>query len=495
MAGVAATHAARRKQLANTRAYVRSERAKLLIDVLRVVIDVAMLALAFYLGYVLRPILPIAAPPAGFPEFILYVPTMFLHIAVIVTVFFFARMYHMPRRFSRIDQARSILTKVTVGAFIVNGIQSFLFRYTIFDPVDYPRSMFFYVWILSIIFVILGRELHRLIHNRVRHARLVSDNLLIVGTGKIAHDIIQKIRGHSELGYTLVGIVTDDLRPHELYAGVPVVGSSFELPYLIDAYSVEQVIIAQPDAGRDQMVDWITLSQRGKVDVKVYPDMFAYMAGDLGVDDLDGMPLITVRDIALRGWKLSLKRAMDVFGAFVGLVFVSPLFLLTAALIKWESPGPVFYTQERMGLDGKPFQMIKFRSMRADAERDGAGWTTQNDPRVTRIGRFMRRTSWDEMPQLINVLLGEMSLVGPRPERPIYVQEFRERIPRYMERHREKAGMTGWAQVNGMRGDTSIAQRTSFDLWYVENWSIWLDITIIIRTIIQIVLRKEVNAY
>jgi lipopolysaccharide/colanic/teichoic acid biosynthesis glycosyltransferase len=155
----------------------------------------------------------------------------------------------------------------------------------------------------------------------------------------------------------------------------------------------------------------------------------------------------------------------------------------------------VFYTQQRMGLDGRPFEMVKFRSMRQDAEQHGPGWTRENDPRVTPIGRFMRRTSWDELPQLINVLLGEMSIVGPRPERPVYVQQFRSNIPRYMERHREKAGMTGWAQVNGLRGDTSIAERTAYDLWYIENWSLWLDIKIIIRTVMQTALNRDPNAY
>jgi exopolysaccharide biosynthesis polyprenyl glycosylphosphotransferase len=495
MGGIPSPRAPGRKQLAAARAYDRSNRVKLTVEVLRFVIDVAMLALAFYLGWLLRPILPLTATPTNFPDFVRYLPTLFLHISVIVTVFYFARMYHMPRRFSRIDQARAVLTRVTVAAFIVNGIQAFLFKNTIFDPVDYPRTMFFYVWGFSILLVIAGRELHRIIQNTARVRGWESDNLLIIGAGKIAHDIIQKVRGQADLGYTIAGIVTDDMRAHERFADVPILGSTMELPYLIDAYSVEQVIIAAPDAGRDELVEWVTSCQRGRVDVKIYPDMLAYMSGELGVDDLDGMPLITVRDIALRGWKLSLKRALDVFGAMCGLIVFSPLMLLTALLIKLESPGPVFYTQERMGLDGKPFQMIKFRSMRSDAEKSGAGWTTKGDTRVTRIGKIMRRTSWDELPQLINVLIGEMSLVGPRPERAIYVQEFRARIPRYMERHREKAGMTGWAQVNGLRGDTSIAERTSYDLWYVENWSVWLDLQIIIRTVVQIVLRKEVNAY
>lgn len=495
MAGTATAGAARRKQLATARANVRSARIKIIVDLLRAAIDIAMLALAFWLGYVLRPILPLAATPDEFPDFVRYVPTLVLHIGVIVFVFYFSRMYHMPRRFSRIDQAREVLIKVTVGAFIVNGIQSILFKNTLFDPVDYPRSMFFYVWIWSVVLVILGRELHRILQNWARRRGWASDNLLIIGSGKITHDIIQKVRAQDDLGYNIVGLIDGNMRANERFAGVPILGTQADIPALIDAYAVEQVIIADPDVQRDQLVDWVTMCQRGSVDIKVYPDMFAYMAGNLGVDDLDGMPLITVRDVALRGWRLSLKRAMDIFGSAVGLILMSPLLLLTALIIKLESPGSVFYTQERMGLDGRPFHMIKFRSMRQDAEKSGAGWTVKDDPRVTRLGKFMRRTSWDELPQLINVLVGQMSLVGPRPERPVYVQEFRSRIPRYMERHREKAGMTGWAQVNGLRGDTSIAERTAYDLWYVENWSIWLDITIIIRTVFNILLRRDENAY
>jgi lipopolysaccharide/colanic/teichoic acid biosynthesis glycosyltransferase len=167
--------------------------------------------------------------------------------------------------------------------------------------------------------------------------------------------------------------------------------------------------------------------------------------------------------------------------------------MLTSLLIRLESPGSVFYVQERMGLDARPFPMLKFRSMRADAEKSGPGWTTEDDPRRTKIGTFMRKTNLDEVPQFINVLLGEMSLVGPRPERPVYVEQFRRSIPRYMERHREKAGMTGWAQVNGFRGDTSIVERTKYDLWYIENWSLLLDIKIMLRTILQAL--NSPNAY
>jgi exopolysaccharide biosynthesis polyprenyl glycosylphosphotransferase len=264
---------------------------------------------------------------------------------------------------------------------------------------------------------------------------------------------------------------------------------------LIDNHHVDEVIIALPDASRQDLVKLIAYCQRGRVSVKIYPDLFEYMAGSMTVDELGGMPLLTVRDVALRGWRLSLKRSLDFIGSTFGLIFLSPFMLLTAIVIKLESSGPAFFTQERCGLDGRPFPMIKFRTMRQDAEAFGPGWTVENDPRVTRLGRWMRKTNWDEIPNLINVFLGQMSLVGPRPEQTFFVDKFRETIPRYMERHREKAGMTGWAQVNGLRGDTSLEDRTKYDLWYVENWSLWLDIKIIIRTVFQTILVKSKNAY
>ena len=201
-----------------------------------------------------------------------------------------------------------------------------------------------------------------------------------------------------------------------------------------------------------------------------------------------------MRDVALRGWRLSLKRAVDIVISAITLVLISPILLFIALLIKRDSPGPVFFVQERMGLDGQSFPMIKFRSMRIDAEQLGT-WTVKDDPRRTRLGKLLRRTNIDELPQFINVILGDMSVVGPRPEQPYYVEEFRKQIPRYMERHREKAGITGWAQVNGLRGDTSIEERTKYDLWYVENWSVWLDIKIILRQLLQWIVVPDENAY
>ncbi len=458
-------------------------------------IDALMLASAFALGYVARLTLPLLNQPAQPLSFILYIPTMLLQVIVVILTLYLSRLYHLPRAISRIDHARKVVGVLTVGSLMVYGLQGILFNNSIFEA-DYPRALLFYIWIFSIILTVAGREIQQSLRYWLRTRGLGRDNLLIVGNGKIAREIARKITSNKALGYNPVGVIVNGKnRTRGNVSGIPVIGVYHDLPMLIDRCAVDQVVIALPDAQRAEIVELISLCQRGRVDIKIYPDMFAYMAGDLSVDDLSGTPLLTVRDIAMRGWRLSLKRGMDMLGAGFGLIFLSPFMLLTAIAMRLESDGPVFYTQERMGLDGKPFHMVKFRTMRPDAEVSGPGWTVKDDPRVTRLGSFMRRTNWDEIPQLINVLVGEMSLVGPRPERPVYVLQFRERIPRYMERHREKAGMTGWAQVNGLRGDTSIAERTEYDLWYVENWSLWLDIKIIIRTVWSTLLRRSKNAY
>jgi exopolysaccharide biosynthesis polyprenyl glycosylphosphotransferase len=275
---------------------------------------------------------------------------------------------------------------------------------------------------------------------------------------------------------------------------VPVLGAQADLPRLLQEQRPQEVVIALPNASHDELLDVILACEAQRAVVRIFPDMFQIIASELTIDNMDGLPLLTVRDVALRGWKLSVKRLMDVAGSGLGLVLLSPLLLLVALAIKLESKGSVFYTQERVGLDGKPFQIVKFRSMRADAEKGGAGWTTQDDPRRTRIGALLRKLNIDEFPQLINVLLGDMSLVGPRPERPMYVEQFKQVVPRYMERHKEKAGMTGWAQVNGLRGDTSIVERTKYDLYYIENWSLLFDAKILLRTFLN-GLRGDRSAY
>ncbi|NJN55889.1 MAG: exopolysaccharide biosynthesis polyprenyl glycosylphosphotransferase, partial [Anaerolineae bacterium] len=299
-----------------------------------------------------------------------------------------------------------------------------------------------------------------------------------------------RIQWSPYLGYELVGFVNGAEVMAQIQ-GIPVLGHPEDLPTLIDQYDIDEVIIAMPEKGHRETIHILSYCERGRVSVKIFPDVFQFMTSEASIDALGGLPLLSVRDYALRGYMLIFKRLMDFLGALVGLIFFSPVMIMIATAIKLESPGPVFFVQERMGLDGKPFRMVKFRSMRSDAEKHGPGWTLENDPRQTKLGRFLRKVEVDELPQLINVLIGEMSLVGPRPEQAHYVAHFRRTVPRYMERHQEKGGMTGWAQVNGLRGDTSIEERTKYDLWYSANWSILLDVKILLRTVWQILERKN----
>ncbi len=471
----------------------RRRRSRLLLRLSLVATDAAMALLAFVLAYYARQIVPLTPLPLNPPGLIeYYMPTLLLHVGFVFLAVYFSRLYHQPRAASRFDVAYRIIGAVSMAVFLSVAFQTVLFKNTPLET-DYPRTLLVYVWTFSVILIILGRELYSQALFRLRGRGIARDDVLVVGDSDPARFIIQKIQWAPNLGYDLAGLVTES--GHGSILGVQALGQYEDLPTLIDELEVSTVIIALPEIDHRQLVHLVTLCQRGQVDVKVYPDVFAYMSGGLSVDDVGGLPLLNVRDVALRGWNLSLKRALDVLGAACALIFLSPLMLLVALVIRWSSPGPVFFYQSRMGLDGKMFPVIKYRTMRSDAERSGPGWTVKDDPRVTPVGRVLRRTNFDELPQFINVLLGQMSLVGPRPEQQAYVDQFRQYIPRYMERHQMKAGLTGWAQVNGLRGDTSIEERTKYDLWYVENWSLWLDVKILLRTAFQTITGRNPNAY
>lgn len=451
-----------------------------------------MLVIAFYLGYLVRIYVPILTPPDDPPGFLeRYIPLTTLHVLAVITIFYLARLYHQKRATSQVDQLWLIVQNVAIGTLLAVAADSLIFANTSLQ-FDYPRSVIVYAWGFGVILIVAGRAAHRVIVQRLHKMGIGRDNVIVVGHNEVAKSVVRSIRQNQTLGYHLVGVVTPTGEGR--VAKTDVIGYTYDLPYLIDTYAVDQVIIAIPEATRQELIGLVALCQRGQVDIKIYPDNFAFMAGTLTVDDLVGIPLLSVRDVALRGWKLSLKRLVDFLGAAAGLVALSPMMMTTAILIWLYDRGPVFFSQERVGLDGRPFPMIKFRTMVTDAETRRR-WTTANDDRVTPVGRFLRPRNLDELPQLINVLYGQMSLVGPRPEQISFVQEFLQKYPRYGERHREKSGMTGWAQVNGYRGDTSIEERLRADLYYVENWSLWLDLKIIFRTVWQTVSGRSPNAY
>ncbi len=459
-----------------------------LFTLLLVLMDAGMVGLAFYLGYQIR-VATESRAETGIPEFRVYLGMMVIQIVALVGVFFFSKLYHVKRVSSRVDELYSAFGAVSVGSLVSVAITSFVYK----GNLDFPRLMVIYAWILTIVLVTVGRTLHGWLRSLLRRRGVGSDRVLIVGTGEAGRLLLQKVMQSPHLGYQPVGFV-DGESGEGAIMGLPVLGTAADLPTIIERYGVDEVLFGLPEAPRSQVLDIISKCDRSRIGIKVYPDEYQIIASEVSIGDLNGLPMLTVRDVALRGWKLTLKRAFDLVVGMVILVAISPVMMLIALLVKLESRGEALYIQERMGLDARSFPMFKFRTMCTDAEdQTGPVWATPDDPRRTRIGTFLRHYSLDELPNLINVVLGEMSLVGPRPERPVFVEEFKQRIPRYMDRHREKAGMTGWAQVNGLRGDTSIEERTKYDLWYVENWSLLLDIKIVVRTIFRVL--RDPNAY
>lgn len=458
-----------------------NDRFRTLDSIALFVLDALFVVISFFLAYQLRRLLPYPEPLVVDIPLSTYYRMYAVQLVCVLFVLFLNRQYYVPRAPSRVRQLYQIFTSVTVGVLLTIAISTFLFKGETF-LIDFPRAMVLYSWLITIIMLIFGRFVHHAARDWLRARGFGEDRILVVGTGEVAKLTLQRIDWSRRLGYKVVGIVDPDNGMRKL-AGHPILGVPEDLPALIERHNIDEVIIAMPEHGHRQVVRVVGFCQRGRVSIKIFPDVFQFITEQATIDDLGGLPLLTVRDFAMRGYMLVFKRLIDIVGALIGLVLLSPALLLTAIMVKLESNGPAFFVQERMGLDGKLIQMIKFRSMRQDAEDKGPGWTVKDDPRRTRIGSILRKLNLDEFPQLINVLLGEMSLVGPRPEQPYYVDQFRQEMPNYMQRHLLPSGMTGWAQVNGLRGDTSINERTKYDLWYIENWSLGLDITIIVRTI------------
>jgi exopolysaccharide biosynthesis polyprenyl glycosylphosphotransferase len=451
-----------------------------------IVSDLVMLRLAFVLAYRMRLLGDIrpgqpSDPPSTYDDLAV------LCVLVIMIIFAVRRLYIPRRGFGRVDLLYQVAAAVALGWLAALSVTFFAYR-----ALEPPRLMLVYwallsialVWLMRVVLDALLREAHRRGHDLER--------VLIVGDGENAQLVEAKIRAAPELGYRIAGFISNGAADPKVD---PVLGGLADIPNIVRDQAVGEVIIAWAGISHHELIDIVTGCTRMRVDIKIFPDIFELMAREVETSELTGLPLMRVRDVALRGWMRFLKRALDVAVSWSMLVLLSPWLLCMAFLVKLTSPkGPILHVQERVGLDGRPFYMLKFRSMRPDAEAEsGPVWAVPNDPRRTRLGEIIRRFSLDEFPQLINVLVGEMSLVGPRPERPEFVAQFANLVPRYRERHMEKAGMTGWAQVNGLRGQTSIVERTEYDLFYVETWSLAFDIKILLKTLAAVI--RDRNAY
>jgi Undecaprenyl-phosphate glucose phosphotransferase len=439
-------------------------------------------------SYWLRFKFPVIKVTKGFPGFETYAALTPLVVILWGAILHASRAYRGRRMLRRTDEVWLLVRAHCTALVIFISLTYLITEYR------YSRGVMIYFGVLGAVVLVSVRLLLRNLLRWVRKQGYNLRHILVVGEGAGVETLIRRIQRFPELGFRVQGVLVGPASLQKSIAGVPVLGDYSHLLEILGKGEIDQVVVAPPRGHSEDLEKILNLLKDQTIEIHLIPDLHEYIALGCEVEDFDGLPIVHLNDSPMAGWGLILKRLTDFALTLLALIFLSPLLALIAFLVKWTSPGPVLYRQERMGLDGKTFEMLKFRSMRVDAENEtGAVWATQGDQRKTRFGSFLRATSLDELPQLWNVLKGEMSLVGPRPERPVFVSQFRSQIPHYMLRHKVKAGLTGWAQVNGWRGNTSLERRIECDLFYIRNWSYFFDWKIIFMTFWKGFIHK--NAY
>jgi Undecaprenyl-phosphate glucose phosphotransferase len=456
-----------------------------------VLVDFLSTSLAWIFAYFLRfhsdfvtTQLPVTK---GVPPFTQYLALLPVIVVLWPAVLYFHGMYQLKRGRSRIDEFFGILFSVLIASVLtlLPVLYVGVYGRPAADPaLEYSRIVFGFFIVLDLIALNAGRWTLRRYLERMWAAGYNVKRVLVAGAGDLGRTVAETIAAHRELGYRVVGFVDDS---GGATGGPPVLGTLEQAADVALQHQVDQLYVALPLDQHAKLLKLIKNVSNECLDIKVVPDLVQYATIKAALEDLDGIPIISLNEVPLRGWNSMLKRVMDIALGGLLLLVGSPVFAAIALMVKLRGGrGPVFYRQERISVDGKAFQMWKFRSMRDDAEKEtGPVWAQAEDPRRTPIGIWLRRYNLDELPQLFNVVLGDMSLVGPRPERPPFVRQFKERIPQYMLRHRVKSGITGWAQVNGWRGNSSIEKRIEYDLYYIENWSLLLDVKILILTLFR----------
>jgi Undecaprenyl-phosphate glucose phosphotransferase len=468
-----------------------------LLVTFHVVSDALLAVTAFIIAYALRfhsGIIPLLIPiTKGVPPLRQYIEDL-PFIAILVPLGFQLQgLYRLRRGQSRVDDFFAVFVGSILA--VLFGIVATLYVQTYFaGPAARARGQFEVsqpVWgiflVLNVALTFSSRELVREALERRWRAGIGLKRILIAGSGELGRLVADKILEHRELGYQIVGFVDDKAAGDHLgYRGLPLLGTISEAAEISTRETIDHLYVALPPEQHVQMLKLIESTSREFVDVKVVPDLLQVIALRARLEELDGIPVININDVPLQGFNAIVKRGIDIVISAIALLALALPFWLIAALVKLSSRGDVFYRQERMGLDGKPFMIYKFRSMYDDAEAEtGPVFASEQDPRRTPLGKLLRRSNIDELPQLWNVLKGDMSIVGPRPERPLFVAQFKNKIPQYMLRHKVKAGITGWAQVHGWRGNTSIEKRIEYDLYYIEHWSVRLDLKIMWLTLVR----------
>ena len=425
-------------------------------------------------------------------------PEIYLGVlAVIIPVYLLLyTVFHLftPKRVQGRRQEFANIFKANMLGLLLFGMVLYLGgKNPYFQHFSRVLVMFFFV--VNTAAETLERNLIRTCLRSMRSKGYNQKHVLLVGYSRAAESYIDRVAANPEWGYQIRGILDDHRHRGDHYKGVRVIGATSDLKTILDMNLLDEIAITlsiRDYAGLERMV---AECEKSGVHTKFIPDYNKFIPTRPYTEDLQGLPVINIRHVPLNDLlNATMKRIMDLLGAVTALILFSPVMAITAAIIKSTSPGPIIYSQERVGLHNRPFKMYKFRSMEVQLPGQEKGkWTTPHDPRVTPVGRIIRKTSIDELPQLFNVLAGSMSLVGPRPERPFFVERFKEEIPRYMIKHQVRPGMTGWAQINGYRGDTSIEKRIEHDLYYIENWTVGLDFKILFLTVFKGFINK--NAY
>lgn len=398
-------------------------------------------------------------------------------------------LYSTRRASGRKRELLNVIKANTLGALIFMMI-----LYLINQP-DFSRQMIFIFWGVCICLETAVRNMMRALMMFWWKKGYNLKYVLLIGYSGSAESYITKVLLNPQWGYVIRGILDDNVERGTEYKGIKVLGTIDNLSLILPENKLDEIAITLPLGQYGRLKEIVGLCEKSGVHTKFIPDYAGVIPNRPYTEDIQGLPVINIRRVPLNNTINSVvKRLVDIVGSAVGIVLASPIMIVSAILIKATSDGPVIFSQERVGLHNKPFKMYKFRTMIEQTEAEEAkGWTTKDDPRVTKIGRFLRRTSLDELPQLFNIFIGQMSLVGPRPERPQFVEKFREEIPRYMIKHQVRPGLTGWAQINGLRGDTSIEKRIEHDLYYIENWTLEFDIKILLLTVFRGFINK--NAY
>ncbi|MBO0837546.1 MAG: undecaprenyl-phosphate glucose phosphotransferase [Actinobacteria bacterium] len=462
------------------------------LSTLRVVSDLAMALIAVPLAYWVRfHIYPHYIPGGEPPDPQRYAAAAPVLPLTVVAVFAFMNVYRWRRGVEFIDELLSVVRAMVVVG-VVGLAEIGAYRAGAFT---YSRLTFFYWLIAATVLILLARYGLRLYQERLRVHGDAVDRALVVGASAAADLVIQRIRMFPDYGFQLVGVVADELRAGTSIGGVDVVGRTADLRQVVEEQNIDQVFIASPDLSHDRILRLVESCRDQPVEFRIVPSMLEIMTSRVVSDQLDGIPLLQFRrSLEMSGSQATLKRAFDLVVGGLCLVIALPVMAVVAFLIRLTSAGPVVLRQARVGLNEHRFDMLKFRSMRKDAEaKTGPVWASADDGRRTRLGRFLRRFSLDELPQLWNVVRGDMSLVGPRPERPVFVEQFKSTFDGYGDRHRTRPGLTGWAQVNDLRGHTPVEERLIYDLYYIENWSLAFDVKIILITLVRVFTHK--NAY